>query len=208
MTTSDGRLLLLSGGIDSTALAALTRPRRALFVDYGQLPARGEFRAALAVAAALQIELDVLRTDCNVIGAGLLAGRPPDEHAPSPEWWPFRNQLLVTLAAAWGIQRGIKTLLLGTVATDGERHRDGTREFITLLDGLVASQEGELRLDAPAIGMTSAELVRASGADRSLLCWSFSCHVAPTPCMRCPGCTKQRAVLNGLSLPNVASNPP
>lgn len=98
--------------------------------------------------------------------------------------------------------------LLGTVATDGERHRDGTREFITLLDGLVASQEGELRLDAPAIGMTSAELVRASGADRSLLCWSFSCHVAPTPCMRCPGCTKQRAVLNGLSLPNVASNPP
>jgi 7-cyano-7-deazaguanine synthase len=197
----DGGLLLLSGGVDSAALAALLRPRHALFIDYGQKPAAGELRAARAIAEDLDMELEILRIDCRQIGSGLLTGRGASPGAPSPEWWPYRNQLLATLAAAWAHLHGLTAVLFGTVSSDGVRHKDGTRKFMTLLDGLTAYQEGGVRIEAPAIGMTSDELVRKSGADRSLLGWTFSCHVAPLACAQCPGCTKQREVLAHLPEP-------
>jgi 7-cyano-7-deazaguanine synthase len=199
VTDGAGRVLLLSGGIDSAALAALLRPARALFIDYGQTPAPGEFRAARAVADHLGLRLDALRVDCRAVGAGLLAGAEPAADAPSPEWWPFRNQLLGTLAAGWALRQGMTGVVFGTVASDGLRHHDGTSDFISALDALTASQEGSIRVEAPATGMTSAELVRASGVDQTLLGWTFSCHVAATPCTQCPGCAKQRDVLAELS---------
>lgn len=195
MNSPEGRLLLLSGGVDSAALAALLRPRRALFIDYGQKPAAGELRAARAIADELDMELGILRIDCRQIGSGLLTGRAPSAVAPSPEWWPYRNQLLGTLATAWAYLHGLTSVLFGTVASDGVRHKDGTRKFMTMLDTLTAYQEGSVRIEAPAIGMTSDELVRRSGADRALLGWTFSCHVAPIACAQCPGCSKQREVL-------------
>ena len=44
------RAILLSGGVDSSAIAFLERPQLAIVVDYGQLPAVGERRAAHAIA--------------------------------------------------------------------------------------------------------------------------------------------------------------
>jgi 7-cyano-7-deazaguanine synthase len=68
--------------------------------DYGQLAARAETRAAGAVATALGIRHAELTADCKV-GAGDMADHctHPVVGSPSPEWWPFRNQLLVTLVA-------------------------------------------------------------------------------------------------------------
>lgn len=40
------RALLLSGGLDSTAIAAWQRPDVCVTVDYGQRPARGELAAS------------------------------------------------------------------------------------------------------------------------------------------------------------------
>ncbi|MDP1807908.1 MAG: 7-cyano-7-deazaguanine synthase, partial [Acidimicrobiales bacterium] len=98
--------LLLSGGMDSAAIAAWRRPARCVFIDYGQRPAAGEERAAGAVTDALGLALTVVHADCSAVGAGALAARPPAAHSPSAEWWPFRNQLLVTLGGALAVRDG------------------------------------------------------------------------------------------------------
>lgn len=189
-------LLLLSGGLDSTALAALRKPAGALVIDYGHVAAAGELTAASAVSQALSIELHTLRIDCASLGSGMLAGDDTGSPgAPAPEWWPFRNQLLITAAAAWGVTRDFSTVILGAVTSDGERHIDGSQAFLTAIDHLVRMQEGNLRVVAPAIEMTTAELIAASGVEDDVLAWTHSCHRANLACGACPGCFKRAGVL-------------
>jgi 7-cyano-7-deazaguanine synthase len=47
------KAILLSGGIDSIALAYWQRPDIAITIDYGQAPAQAEINASTAVASAL-----------------------------------------------------------------------------------------------------------------------------------------------------------
>jgi 7-cyano-7-deazaguanine synthase len=196
-----GSLLLLSGGLDSTALAAWIRPAAALWIDYGQRPAGGELRAARSVAGALGLPLSTVTVDARQIGLGLLNSDdlPADAGTlPSPEWWPFRNQLLVTVAAAWAWPRGHRQILVGSVRGDGERHADGRSDFYEALATVLALQEGGLTVSAPAVAMTTAGLVQASGAPDSLLAWCHSCHVSDLACGGCPGCVKNETVLASL----------
>jgi 7-cyano-7-deazaguanine synthase len=188
------RLLLHSGGLDSTCLAVRLRPEVALTIDYGQLSAHGEIRAAQAICDWLGIEHHVLSIDCREIGSGLLAGSGADPHAPIKEWWPYRNQLLVTLGCSWGLPRDIDELILGSVSTDS-RHRDGTPEFYELADQLVRMQEGGLSVTAPAIGMDSITLLRETPLPNGLLGFTHSCHTSDFACGLCPGCLKREQIL-------------
>lgn len=194
-------LLLLSGGLDSAALAAWQRPDRTLFVDYGQRPAATESAAAAAVAAELGLPHARVTVDASAVGAGVLAvGDAVLDSSPSPEWWPFRNQLLVTLAAAWALRAGGTAaggwrVLLGTVAQDGRRHLDGTRDFFAAMDALLRAQEGAVGCDAPALDLETEELVTISGAADDVLAWTHSCHTSNRPCLDCPGCHKREQVL-------------
>lgn len=190
-------VLLLSGGIDSSALAAWRRPNQTLVIDYGQISAPGEITAARRVASELSLPIAVLEANCSAVGSGLLAGAAPDPAAPVDEWWPFRNQLLVTLAAAWSLPRGLCTVVVGSVAGDS-RHADGTASFYTQLDALTGAQEGAIRVLVPAIELTSAELVERSEIHDSVLAWTHSCHRGPVACGDCPGCNKRRDVLHDL----------
>ncbi len=188
------RALLLSGGLDSTAIAWWKRPETAIFVDHGQCAAFAERRAAEAVAAACGIEFVALRVDCSSLGSGQMAGREQLPEAPTPEWWPFRNQLLVTIAAAAALPKGVKELMIGTIADDGT-NGDGTRAFVDRLDSLLRLQEGGMSLNAPALDMTAVELLSTSGAPQEVLGWCHSCFVSDIPCMKCRGCIKQLKVL-------------
>ena len=154
--------------MDSIAVAHLCRPEVAITVDYGQLSAAGEVRAAAAVADELRMHHEVISVDLREIGSGDMAGRAAIDLAPVTEWWPFRNQMLVTLAAMRGIELGVTRLLIGTVRGDSS-HADGRREFIAAMDGLLQLQEGGLTLEAPAIELTARELARTSGTPRELL---------------------------------------
>lgn len=190
MTTA----LLLSGGMDSAALACWKRPEVGLTINYGQLPAEGEIRAAKAIAHDLGILHEVITVDCRHLGSGHLAGLPESQVAPVPEWWPFRNQLLLTLAAMRAISLGVTDILCGAVASDGV-HADGRREFFEAMNAVTVLQEGAIRVHAPAIDLTSAELIRTSGIALTTLSWSHSCHKAAFACGNCRGCYKHQQVM-------------
>jgi 7-cyano-7-deazaguanine synthase len=198
-------VVLLSGGIDSAALAYEGPIDHALFIDYGQRPALAESRAARAIAAEVGLVLQVIRADTRAIGGGLLASDEPRANFPSPEWWPFRNQMLVTFAAAWACRStgalrapGSVQIAIGSVSGDGDRHTDGTSTFYQALDALVFLQEGNMRVVTPALERSTEELVLSSGITDAVLGWTHSCHTAPVPCNSCPGCFKRERVLANL----------
>lgn len=193
--------LLLSGGIDSAALAFWKRPRFAFTVDYGQASAPGEIRASAQIARELGISHEVITTNCRQLGLGDLARREPAANAPSSEWWPYRNQFLVTVAAMRAYALGISSLLVGSVKSD-EFHVDGRAEFYEQLDALLVMQEGKLRVEVPAVRMTSAELIRASGIPIELLGWTHSCHVDEFACGQCRGCWKHARVFEEIQCEN------
>lgn len=183
------RALLLSGGMDSIAIAYWKRPQHAFTLDYGQLAAQAEIQASRAVALELGIEHHVLSIDARALGSGDMAGEAPDRNAPASDWWPYRNQLLVTLASMQGISLGVTELMLGIVKTDAQ-HRDGTQTFVEQLDTLMRHQEGGIRVSAPAIKLTTTELIREVQVPRSLMGWAHSCHTGNLPCGHCRGCNK------------------
>lgn len=191
--------ILLSGGIDSIALAHWKRPEYAITIDYGQVPAQGELDAARAAARDLGLIHEVVTIDCRSIGSGDLAGSAPNNMAPASEWWPYRNQLLLTIAAARAITIGVSQLLIGTVKSDGF-HVDGRPDFLALMSELLRLQEGAIELSAPAVSMSSVELVRASRVPIEILGWSHSCHTASLACGRCRGCFKHREVMLELGI--------
>lgn len=190
--------LLLSGGMDSLALAWWVRPELAITIDYGQAAASAEIAASTAIAHELALSHHILHVDTRKLGSGDMAGSPPDALAPASDWWPYRNQLLVTIAAMRAVALGTDELLLGTVSSDSA-HRDGTEEFLSRIDAVMACQEGGIRVRAPAIGMSTAELIRTSQVPTHVLAWAHSCHKANVPCGNCRGCNKHFEVLRTLS---------
>jgi 7-cyano-7-deazaguanine synthase len=193
-------LLLLSGGIDSTALAAWRRPALCLTIDYGQRPADGEILAASQVCRDLGLSHEVLSAPVRSLGSGDLGDGNTSIHSSNSDFWPFRNQYLITLAGMMGLKRDCQTLLIGTVCTD-VRHRDGSKEFLAAMNHLLTMQEGQLRLCAPSASLTSEELVRSSRITPATLAWSHSCHVSNLACGACRGCRKHSEVTAALGWP-------
>lgn len=188
-------ILLISGGIDSAALAYDLGPDLAITVDYGQTPAEAEIQASQEICRELGITHEVLRFDTSELGTGTMSAQDQIEVASTPEWWPFRNQLIITIAAIDAVKRGAEKLIIGTVESDRE-HADGTPEFLRLIDELVSLQEGELHISAPAKDLTSKELVSETGISPDLLGWTHSCHVSNNPCGTCRGCRKRQDVVD------------
>jgi 7-cyano-7-deazaguanine synthase len=193
----NGNALLLSGGMDSTALAWGIRPDLAITIDYGQQSAGGEIRAATAVCAALNLKQRLIQIDCRALGSGDMAGTMPHPLAPVTEWWPFRNQLLITLAAAAAIQEGVRKIIFGTVSSD-RSHADGRLEFFESMSRLLRLQEGGVGIEVPAISETSVSLCRKVEIPFEILAWSHSCHVADYACGTCRGCLKHRETMREL----------
>lgn len=184
----------MSGGMDSVAVAWWKKPDIAYTINYGQKSAYGEIRAASAVCTALSIPHRILTVDCRSLGSGDMAGSTPSPLAPVSEWWPFRNQLLLTIAGMAAIQDGIGVLLFGTVKTDSI-HRDGCPQFFEIASQLIENQEGNIQVKAPAISMTSADLIKTASIPASILSWAHSCHTSEFACGYCRGCLKHSLVM-------------
>lgn len=188
------RVLLFSGGIESTCLAWQERPDQLLFVDYGQVSAKGEERACLAIARELELPLDVVRSDLRDVGSGTLAGKAAANDGPA-EFWPLRNQLLITIAVMKYFGR-ISEILIGTVRSDAH-HADGRAAFRRAIQLLLRTQL-DCDLRAPAAKLSSRSLIERSRVPHALLGWTFSCHTGEWACGACSGCRKHSEIKSAL----------
>ena len=191
--------ILLSGGMDSIAVAYWKKPQYAFTINYGQAPALAEIHAAEQVTKSLGIEHYIINVDCSELGSGDLTNSKPLSIAPIPEWYPFRNQLLITLASMKGVSIGMNELIVGSVATD-DVHKDGTPTFYEKISDLMYYQEGNIRISYPAINISTVELINKIALPHPLLLWAHSCHKSNEPCLNCNGCKKYLLVLQQLGL--------
>jgi 7-cyano-7-deazaguanine synthase len=190
------RALLLSGGLDSSALAWWLRPDICVTVDYGQQAAAGERAAASGICNALGLRHELLEANLSALGSGTMAGGAPVSGSQAPEFWPYRNQMLVTLTSMRLQPQGLREIWVGAVR--GDRHADGKAPFFRALDKAMRIQEGRVRVRAPAQRLSPDELLRRSKFPRELIGLTFSCHVHEFACGQCNGCLKHADVLDAV----------
>lgn len=193
------KAILLSGGIDSASLAYWKRPALAININYGQKASAAEKAASISIAKSLDIEMKCIDIDCSALGSGDLLKLKPLSIAPVHEWWPYRNQLLITLAGMVSVSQNCTELMIGAVSTD-KKHKDGTTQFFDLINRLMRFQEGKLKITVPAIHFKSEELIEKIKVPASILGWTHSCHVSNIPCGSCNGCRKHIYIKTFLNL--------
>lgn len=192
------RAILLSGGLDSMALAYWKRPDLALTIDYGQVAAEAEINASRAFCECLELPHEILRIDCGILGSGEMVRSTEHSLAPFPDWWPYRNQMLVTFGAMRLVHLGVNEILIGTVKDDAS-FADGRKAFLRAMDRALACQEGKVRLSAPAKALMPLDLIRKSGIPLGLLALAHSCNSGVTSCGTCRSCKKNQWIFSCLA---------
>jgi 7-cyano-7-deazaguanine synthase len=201
-------IVLSSGGIDSTTAMAIARAEGfalySLTCNYGQRHA-SELEAARRLADAFAVEKHlVIRMDLRPIGGSALTddievpkGRL-DESISSgipATYVPARNTIFLSYALAWAETLRATDIFIGVNAVDYSGYPDCRPEFIAAYERLAslavkAAVEGSLvvKIRAPLIAMTKAEIIRMGvrlGVDYSL---THSCYDPPRAGMACGLC--------------------
>lgn len=202
--------MLLSGGLDSATTLAVARAEGfacyALSVDYGQRHGV-EIDAARRVAQALgAIEHRVMHVDLAGIGGSALT----DPSLAVPErptagipitYVPARNTLMLSLALGWMEVLEARDIFIGVNAVDYSGYPDCRPEFIAAYERLAvlatrAGVEGqEIRIHAPLIELSKADIIRrgsALGIDYSLTISCYQADGAGRACGRCDSCRLRR----------------
>lgn len=200
-------VVLLSGGIDSTtALAvatATTTPVLALSVDYGQRHRR-EVDAAARVASHYRVPHTVL--DLTGWGGLLTGSALTDTTVAVPDGGdmgpgasdtvvPNRNAVLLMSAVGIAQSRGASEVWVAVHAGDHTVYPDCRPEFIEAADRTArVATEGRVRIVAPFVRSTKADIVRVAGQVGAPLHLSWSCYEGGgTHCGRCGACRGRRA---------------
>jgi 7-cyano-7-deazaguanine synthase len=209
---SSRAVVLLSGGLDSTTALAVARSQGrecyALTVRYGQLH-QVELEAAARVASVLGArEHRIVAVDLSPIAASALTteniqvpkdrslaeiGAPGDVPAT---YVPARNTVLLALALAWAESIGATEIYVGVNVLDASGYPDCRPAFVRAFEALaqVATRSGGIRIHAPLIEMTKAEIVKLGvslGIDYAI---THSCYdpVGGAACGRCDACALRR----------------
>ena len=203
-------VVLLSGGLDSTVVAAIARDAGyallALTVDYNQRH-RIELGHARRIAARMGVERHVvLPLDLRAFGGSALTADidvPKDGVQPGipVTYVPARNTLFLSLALAWAEAAGATDLFIGVNALDYSGYPDCRPDFIRAFEdmaaqGTKAGVEGaRFTVHAPLIDMTKADIVREATRLGVDLGTTWSCY-DPTPagkhCGACDSCRLRR----------------
>ncbi|MCP5141801.1 MAG: 7-cyano-7-deazaguanine synthase QueC [Gammaproteobacteria bacterium] len=199
-------VVLLSGGLDSATVLAQARAAGyrpyALSLAYGQRHS-AELRAAARVAAALgAFEHKVIELDLRAIGGSALTDssiavpETPSDGIPVT-YVPARNTVFLSLALGWAEVLDARDIFVGVNAVDYSGYPDCRPAFIDAFEKLanlatkVGVEQGGLRIHAPLIEMSKADIIRAGtalGVDYAL---TVSCYAADDQgraCGRCDSC--------------------
>jgi 7-cyano-7-deazaguanine synthase len=206
-------VVLASGGLDSTVTAALAREEGYellwLTIEYGQRHLIEVERARQMAAAMRVAKHTVLSVDLRVVGASALTaalavpknrdGRERSHGIPVT-YVPGRNLIFLSLAAAYAEAEGASVIFFGANVLDYSGYPDCRPEFIRAFEaaaniGTKAGAEGgRLRVHAPLLEMSKAEIIRTGIRLGAPLHLTHSCYdpVGDLACGRCDSCLIRR----------------
>jgi 7-cyano-7-deazaguanine synthase len=208
-------VVLLSGGLDSTAAVALApeagcEPAAALFFDYGQHAAQKEELAARGIAGFYRIAFErielpwIARFSKSALVAGV--GEPPrwspdrlDDTAPRAVWVENRNGIFVNIAAFYAAEQGKDAIVVGFNREEAAAFPDNSGEYVDRVNRALELSLGRgVRVIAPTLGMSKREIVERSlalGIPWELL---WSCYRGGNlPCGACESCLRLKRAVGG-----------
>jgi 7-cyano-7-deazaguanine synthase len=207
LTSVNKAIVLTSGGLDSATVLAIANAdgKRcySLSIDYGQRH-RSELLAAQRVAR--QYENVVHRTlslDLSLFNGSALTDdsvavpTAPTEGIPVT-YVPARNTIFLSLALGWAEVIGAQEIYIGANAVDYSGYPDCRPEFMAAFDALsglatkVGLEGDPIRVKAPIIDMTKADIIRLGaslGVDYGL---TVSCYQADPEGLACGVCDSCR----------------
>lgn len=205
--TSDVRILLLSGGLDSTTLLyeclSAGQTVEALFVNYGQRMALVEERAVRSICEQVNVPVHVVTCPLpRSLASGWLVD-PPE----TPEWQshlvtdlPHRNLLLLTLGAMLATQRRATAVCLGIIDIEATPFPDSTEAFINAVDHVVRLSTPNIAVEAPYLSWTKRQVAARAMELKVPVDLTFSCTYAEDHhCMECPSCIDRADALSFVS---------
>jgi len=217
-------VVLLSGGLDSTTVAAMAREQGfkvyALSFDYGQNH-KIELESAKRVAAKLGMQQHaIVKVDLRSFGgSALTSDQPVPKHRSAEDighgvpvtYVPARNTVFLSLALAWAETLGATDIFLGVNALDYSGYPDCRPEFIRAFETLanlatkMGTEEGKrITIHTPLIAMTKKQIVEAGlrlGVDYSM---TISCYDPDERGEACGACDACLLRLKGFSEAGVA----
>ena len=223
-------LVLFSGGVDSTTCLGIAVDKYgaeevlALSVYYGQKHSR-ELEAAEKIAAyygvrhkKLDLSLIFADSDCSLL-KGSSKEIPKESYAeqlketdgsPVSTYVPFRNGLFLSSAASIALSNDCEVIYYGAHSDDaaGNAYPDCSSDFNEAINRAIYLGSGcELRVEAPFIGLTKAQVVKKGlelGVPYEL---TWSCYEGgDKPCGKCGTCIDRAAAFaaNGAEDPALA----
>ncbi len=174
-------VVLLSGGLDSTTVAAIAKQQGftvyALSFDYGQNhKIELEFAARVAPAQGVARHA-VVKVDLRAFGGSALTSDTPVPKHRSVEamgqgvpvtYVPARNTVFLSLALAFAESLGAADIFLGVNALDYSGYPDCRPEFIEAFERManlatkMGTEDGKrITIHTPLIAMTKQQIVEA-----------------------------------------------
>lgn len=223
-------MVLLSGGIDSTTALGLAVEKNgsenviALSIVYGQKHEK-ELQAAQAVSEYYGVEH--LSLDLGFIfqysDSSLL--KHSDEEIPEKSYKeqiletkgekpvstyvPFRNGLFLSSAASIALSRNCSVIYYGIHADDaaGFAYPDCSPVFNRAMgEAILEGSGGQLRIEAPFVNMSKAEIVGKGLELRVPYELTWSCYEGgESPCGRCATCIERAAAFEANGVQDPAS---
>jgi len=205
----DGRgkraVVLVSGGMDSAVVLAIARARGfetyALSVRYGQrhsaeLDAAARNAASLGAVAHKVVEVDLRSIGGSALTADIDVPESPSEGIPVT-YVPARNTIMLSVALGWAEVLGARDLFCGVNAVDYSGYPDCRPEFIAAFERLAnlatkaGVEEGGLKVHAPLIAMSKADIVAEGlrlGVDFAQTVSCYQADAEGRACGRCDAC--------------------
>jgi 7-cyano-7-deazaguanine synthase len=193
-------VLLLSGGLDSCVL--LAREAKAgrcpicLTFDYGQRHVR-EIKSAEQIARHYKSSWTRLWVPgglipaCPLTGTGVIPHGKYDDPCQEATIVPNRNMLLLSMAGAFANSHGHREILFAAHRGDAAVYPDCRPEFVSAMDTALRVSV-EVRLNAPFLGMTKADVFGLGIEFEAPLALTWSCYEGGIdPCGQCGACNER-----------------
>lgn len=183
---------LVSGGMDSTVMAVLTRDEQILqyplFIDYGQLGKTREFSACIKnfkKHGLPQPEVASLPGYGALLSSGLTDSR---KRIFEDAFLPCRNLMFLTVGAAYAYQQGASSVAIGLLSESFSLFPDQTQNFVKDATAILSQSLGRpVGIVTPLMAFTKADIVAMAkdlGIERT-----YSCHAGGAePCGVCVAC--------------------
>ena len=212
-------VVLVSGGLDSATCLAIACAEgfacHALSFAYGQRH-EAELAAARRVATAIgAVQHRVMTIDLAAFGGSALTDpsiavpETPSDGIPVT-YVPARNTIFLSMALAWSEVLGAHDIFIGVNAVDYSGYPDCRPEFIESFERMAnlatrAGVEGvtRLRIRAPLISLSKAEIIRRGGSLGVDYGLTVSCYQADGQGRACGVCDSCRLRRDGFTAAGV-----